>query len=145
MRCVGDVEGFGPELDADPLVDLEPAEDASCTGVVYRIAPGAAAEGLEDLWAMEMHTGVYRPAWVDVETPVGSEQALTFVVRRSHPQYAGNLSAGDAARIIADAEGENGTCRDYLEQTIRSLARHGITDPAMETLRDMVGELSPER
>lgn len=115
----------------------------TCDGVAYRLAEDTRARDLDSIWRREMFGSVYQPSWLRMTTPQGPMISLSFVTKPSHPQYAGNLSAGDTARIIAVAKGENGTCREYLEQTIRSLADHGITDPGMETLRDMVGTCRP--
>jgi cation transport protein ChaC len=128
-----------------PGLGLGLEAEGTCDGIAYRLAEDTRAEDLDAIWRREMFGSVYEPHWLRLTTPQGSINALSFVTKPSHPQYAGDLSPGDTARIIAHAVGENGTCRDYLEQTIRSLACHGITDPAMEALRDMVGELSPER
>ena len=93
----------------------------------------------------EMYGKVYCPAWLAVTTPNGPVTALSFISNTSHAQYAGGLSLEQAAAAIADAVGENGTCRDYLEQTIASLARHGLRDPGLEALLDAVNAMAPTR
>jgi cation transport protein ChaC len=67
--------------------------------------------------------------------------ALAFVVDTGHPQYAGEMAPADKARLIARAHGRYGSCRDYLEDTARTLARHGIEDAEVATLRPLVAEV----
>ena len=65
---------------------------------------------------------------------------LTFVVDRTQPNYAGRLSADEAAVVIADAVGERGRNRDYLASTVRHLEELGIADGTIhEILRIVEG------
>ena len=60
--------------------------------------------------------------------------ALTFVVRRDHPQYAGRLSLAKEADVLRNACGAFGSSLDYLERTRVALVAHGIVDPYLEGL-----------
>jgi cation transport protein ChaC len=70
-------------------------------------------------------------------------QALAFIVRRDHSQYAGELDMAKQARVIASACGAFGSSADYLERTRVALVSHGIVDPYLESLAKAVGKLCP--
>ncbi len=110
------------------------AGDGCCHGVAYRLAPSRHEEGLAAIWKREMVTGIYRPCWLPVTTAEGRISALCFVVDRTHRQYAGDLPRGEAAAIIAVAEGRFGTCRQYLADTLRALGELDIREPDMDDL-----------
>jgi cation transport protein ChaC len=114
----------------------------ACTGVVYRLPAPAAIDELHLLWRREMVTGAYRPKWVKVRSPDGRESvALAFTVRHDHPQYAGRLPLDVEARTIASAAGAFGSSLDYLERTRVALVTHGIVDPYLEKVAEMVAAL----
>jgi cation transport protein ChaC len=112
-----------------------------CQGVAYRIAPGKVHSETEVVWRREMLSGVYRPQWVTVTTPKGPRRAVTFVINRGHRQYAGRISRHKVAHHVAFAEGRNGTCRDYLANTISHLQELGIVDRDMKELSRLVRHL----
>ena len=121
-----------------PGLGLGLERGGACRGVLYRLAGPSLDADLETLWAREMHSAVYDPQWVRVQTAAGACHAITFVTNTGHGQYAGSLSVDATARIIAGACGERGPCRDYLASTVAALARHGIDDPALrERLRSL--------
>jgi cation transport protein ChaC len=76
----------------------------------------------------------YRPRWVKLDADGRELVALTFVVRRDHPQYAGKLSPAEQADVLASAAGAFGSSLDYLERTRVALVSHGIVDPYLEHL-----------
>jgi len=116
---------------------LEP-DDAFCHGKVFRLHTDTQDGDLDELWRREMFSGVYFPTWCPVETGAGAVPAICFVGNRAHRNYAGRLPEGDAAAIIARAEGEWGRCREYLDLLVAALEREGLEDPAMVRLRDLV-------
>jgi cation transport protein ChaC len=86
------------------------------------------------LWRREMVVASYRPSWVTVRADGREIVALTFVVRRDHPQYAGGLSLDEQAGVLNTACGAFGSSLDYLERTRVALVAHGIVDPYLEGL-----------
>ena len=133
---------------------LEASAGACCRGVALRIADGTEAADLETLWAREMYSAVYRPAWMTVEPSPearagevrdGSELAsfavLAFVADPDHPQYCPPLSEAQKARIIAGAAGKFGRCADYLENVVVHLAEACEPDAELEALLEKVREL----
>jgi cation transport protein ChaC len=114
----------------------------SCRGVVYRLPAPLAIDELHLLWRRELVTNAYTPRWVSVDAE-GPRRlcAITFVVKRKHPQYTGKLSIDEQARVILSAEGAFGTSADYLERCRIALVTHGVVDPYLEQLAERVAEL----
>ncbi|MXY40873.1 MAG: gamma-glutamylcyclotransferase [Rhodospirillaceae bacterium] len=127
---------------------LEAAPGARCGGVALRIAGATEAADLERLWAREMYTAVYRPAWVRLgpaESPDGPDPApptaLAFVIDPAHPQYCPPLGVDRQARIIAGAAGKFGPCADYLADMVAHLAEAGEPDAELQALLERVQRL----
>jgi len=106
----------------------------ACCGVVMRLPAMLAVDELHLLWRREMVVGSYRPTWVKVRTDGRDIIALTFIVRRDHPQYARGLSIDEQVAVLNKACGAFGTSLDYLERTRVALVAHGIVDPYLERL-----------
>jgi cation transport protein ChaC len=114
----------------------------SCCGLAYRLPAGKAAAELRLLWRREMVVGSYEPRWLRVEAAPSavshgcSEElrALTFVVRRDHPFYAGRLPFDTVACALASANGHIGSSADYLFHTVEALAAHGLRDGYLDRL-----------
>jgi cation transport protein ChaC len=112
----------------------------TCRGVVLRLPAPLALDELHLLWRREMVVGSYDPRWVRVDADGREVIALTFVVRRDHPQYAGRLPLAKQVAVIASACGAFGASADYLERTRVALISHGIVDPYLEQLaKEVVG------
>ena len=114
----------------------------SCRGVAYRLPARCARAELALLWRREMVVGSYKPRWLQVQLHPGhSLTALAFVVDRTHPQYAGRLTAARQAKVLAAAQGVFGSSADYLERARVALVTHGIVDPYLEKLAVAVARL----
>ena len=113
----------------------------ACRGVAYRLPAPLAIDELHLLWRREMVVGSYAPRWVTLDTGARRLVALAFVVRRDHPQFAGELSLDAQADVIATACGHLGSSADYLERTRVALVSHGIVDPYLEDIAGRVRAL----
>jgi len=113
----------------------------SCVGIVYRLPPERLGETFDRIWAREMTGRVYQMRRVRVRTPQGGVIAQACVVRRDSPDYAGRLSAEDAARVLANAVGGRGTGRDYLTNTVRHLEALGIRDGRLHRIEARIAQL----
>ena len=127
---------------------LEAAPGARCGGVALRIAGATEAADIETLWAREMYSAVYRPAWVPVFAAEAPDEpdpepltALAFVIDPAHPQYCPPLGADRQARIIAGAAGKFGPCADYLADMVAHLAEAGEPAAELEVLLERVRRL----
>ena len=75
------------------------------------------AQTLRYLREREQVNGVYREALVPVTLMSGERPevlALTFIVERAHPSYAGRLPLAEQAHLIRGAAGRSGNNIDYL-------------------------------
>jgi len=113
----------------------------TCRGVALRLPAPLALDELHLLWRREMVVGSYRPRWVSVDADGRDLTALTFVVRRDHPQYAGSLPQERLVEVLATARGAFGSSSDYLERTRIALVAHGIVDPYLDELARRVAAL----
>lgn len=133
-RGTEDVPGLVLGLDEDA--------QATCNGLAMRIAPEDHAEVMAYLRAREMSTESYREAVVPLLLEDGRQvRALTYVMSRDHPHYAGGMCLTEQAEIIARAQGGRGPNADYLFNTARHLADIGLADAALDQLSDAVRRL----
>lgn len=112
-----------------------------CRGLAFRIAADRVREELALIWRREMLSGAYRARWFEVATGSGPIRAITFVVNRDHPRYAGRLGDAEAAARIASASGELGTCVEYYDRTVAALAAFGIRDAGLERVGQALARL----
>jgi cation transport protein ChaC len=134
--CLWSVASRGTPAQPGLVLGLE--RGGQCRGVVLRLPAPLALDELHLLWRREMVLGAYRPRWVKVDSAGRELHALTFVVRRDHPQYAGRLDSTREADVLACASGAFGASADYLERTRVALISHGIADPYLEALATQV-------
>tara|TARA_Y100001960_G_C14747867_1_gene866689 strand:+ start:687 stop:1247 length:561 start_codon:yes stop_codon:yes gene_type:complete len=132
-------KGRGTEKHPGLTLCLEPAIYGRCKGIVYKISPKTRIRDLKYLWDREMTSGVYNPKWITVELDDGSElRTLTWVVNKFHSRYAGPRSAAEMAKIMAHSKGKYGTCRDYLVNTIKEMAKIGECDPKLNEVLELI-------
>ena len=113
----------------------------STKGVVFRIPADIAPRELDILWRREMMADSYRPVWLSAKTDKGPVRALSFAIRRNRPVFAPPMPDAKVARIIYQAKGFVGPCKDYLENTQKALLDAGIHDKQMIKLAALVEEL----
>jgi cation transport protein ChaC len=113
----------------------------ACESLVFRIPAQLVEHETELLWMREMFSGTYRPAFMEVETPQGPVEALTFLIERENERYAPELSDEETARIIATASGGLGENFDYLDSLARHLQELGIEDRHIFDLHEMCRKL----
>jgi len=107
----------------------------SCRGCVLRVEAEQRLAVARYLWEREMVTSVYVPRLVRSYPDDGPPLVtLVFVLDRAHVQYAGALSAADAARHIAAARGHSGANPEYVRATVDGLTRIGVRDGTLEQI-----------
>jgi cation transport protein ChaC len=118
---------------------LMPGLDAGgkCHGLAFRIPSEIADRETEILWMREMMIEGYSAAFLPVSTPQGPIEALAFLADRSSHRYL-DLSAKEAAAMIADGKGVLGTNREYLDKLADRCMFLGIEDEAFEKLRSHI-------
>jgi cation transport protein ChaC len=111
----------------------------SCRGMVFQLPRNA----IDRIWEREMSGRlVYEARLLAVRTVNGIRNALAFTVLRDCPDYAGRLPAERAARLILDAVGRRGACREYFETTLRRLDELGLVDRPLRRLAARVAALA---
>ena len=109
----------------------------SCLGLAFRVPGALKEETVAYLRERELVTSVYLERWLPVRLPDGARvPALTYVVDRSHLQYAGHLMPDDAAARVAGAVGRSGANEDYVGNTVEHLRALGIRDHWLEAVAE---------
>lgn len=104
----------------------------SCAGVAFEVDGGLWPEVFDYLEEREQDRGVYRNALRRVELASGGHvQALAYLVRENHPQFAGRLELAEQVRLVAHSTGESGHNAEYVLNTARHLMALGIHDRAL--------------
>ena len=107
----------------------------SCAVLAFEVAAADWDAVAAYLREREMDRNVYREAMRPVLLADGRRvEALTFLVDERHPQFAGRLTIGEQAQIVAGAVGESGPNPDYVRETARHLAQMDIHDRLLEAL-----------
>jgi cation transport protein ChaC len=119
---------------ANPGLMLALDHGGTCRGVAFRIPAHDVRSELLLIWRREMFGTAYLARWVQVHTACETFPAITFVVNRAHPRYAGRPDDAKAAQHIASASGALGTCAAYLQNTLEHLESLGIRDAGLQRI-----------
>ena len=106
----------------------------SCKGVAFKLNPQNAVAELDLLWRREMMTMAYQPRLLCLHTDTGLRRGLAFVANPTRPSFAPRMSFESTVTVVANAVGFNGTCRDYLYDTVKGMKACGIRDHRLEKL-----------
>lgn len=113
---------------------LDEAPDGFCDGVALRLPHGAWEEETTILWRREMISGVYRPAWLMLETAEGPLPSCVFLSNPSHDRYAEIVPHESKIAALAQGAGSLGTCRAYLYDLAAGLREYGLSDAYIDRL-----------
>ncbi|CAN1529668.1 Gamma-glutamyl cyclotransferase-like [Rhabdaerophilaceae bacterium] len=107
----------------------------SCRGVAFRVAATDVVSTRAYLTEREQMNMVYRECWPRIMLAGGRRiQALAYVVNRKNRQYAGRLAHEEIERLVLQGHGESGACREYVLNTLASMAQIGVSDHALDWL-----------
>ncbi len=107
----------------------------SCNGMALRVAPRNIAAVSAYLLKREMINNAYRPLIKQVYLPNGAGvDALTFVSKRKHPQFAQPLSVDETVAVVRVAKGKHGENCDYVLNTVRHLSEFAIEHTALHSV-----------
>ncbi len=143
--CLASVRYRGTREYPGLVLALEPKEQASCTGVAFRVSRDKAEEALRYLRERELGTASYferRLPLTLTDHPQESVHAICYVMDIEHEQYRGHLNQEKRAEIIARAIGPAGSNREYLFKTVENLRYLDVKEPAIHWLAERVTELS---
>jgi glutathione-specific gamma-glutamylcyclotransferase len=111
----------------------------SCRGVAFRVREANWMQTLDYLRGREQVTMVYKETRRRVRLD-GQETrvvlAVTYVVDRNHPQYAGKLPLETQLAYVLQGEGRSGRNPDYVLSTAEHLRELGFHDPALHWLAE---------
>jgi cation transport protein ChaC len=107
----------------------------SCVGLAFRVAGELREEVTAYLRERELVTNVYLERRLKVRLEGGGTvEALSFVVDRTHRQYAGRLDVDHAVSVVSGAAGQSGRNEDYVFNTVQHLETLGIHDHWLENV-----------
>ncbi|ACL59315.1 gamma-glutamylcyclotransferase [Methylobacterium nodulans] len=116
----------------------------SCRGVAFRIAETESAATLAYLRAREQVTAVYVERRLGVTLEDGRRvTAVTYLVDRTHPQYAGRLPEAELLRLVRQGLGRSGANPDYVRNTHQHLLAMGVADPLLARIAAACAVPSP--
>jgi cation transport protein ChaC len=110
----------------------------ACRGIAFRVAAADRAKTVRYLREREQVTSVYVEAMRGVWLVESGQrvQALTYVVDRGHPQYAGRLTLDQRLHHIRQGHGQSGANRDYVISTVQTLESMGCRDAELHALAE---------
>lgn len=107
----------------------------TCRGVIFAVDGPDANDTVAALRAREQVTAVYLEKTVRARLEDGRVvEALTYVVDRTHDQYAGRLSLDETVNVVFGAVGRSGANEDYVLSTADHLEEIGVRDPALSAV-----------
>ena len=108
----------------------------SCHGMAFQVDAGRWEQTLAYLREREQVTMVYleRMSTVRLLDSGRVATALTYVVDRSHRQYAGVLDEERLLELVRSGEGISGRCCDYVLNTALHLRDMKIHDAMLESI-----------
>ncbi len=111
----------------------------SCVGLAFRVPGALHEEVMAYLRERELVTHVYKERCLRVTLEGGDRvDAVTYVVDRAHPQYAGALDVEAAVAIVSGALGYSGPNEDYVLNTVAHLKGLRIRDPWLEQVATLL-------
>lgn len=100
----------------------------ACHGIAYRVAAAEVEATIRRLWAREMRRPVYKVRMLRTRLRDREVHAFAFVADPAHAGYAGGLTIGQTARIVATCCGARGPNIEYLTRTVQHLDELGVHD-----------------
>jgi glutathione-specific gamma-glutamylcyclotransferase len=110
-----------------------------CRGIAFRVAAAARVETIAYLRAREQVTTVYLETMRRIELEDEARRqvrALSFVIDRSHVQYAGRLSLSQRLHHVRQGHGRSGPNRDYVLEAVGALEALGYRETDLHLLAE---------
>ena len=109
-----------------------------CHGVAFHISKEHCESELQIVWEREMFAETYIPTWVSIQTKQRYISAITFVINSEHEHYVPDISLEEVAKRVIRAEGNCGSCHDYVRNTVKCLHQLGLRDSILEQLLTLI-------
>ncbi len=141
--CMSSIHHRGTVEDPGLVLALDPAEEAACHGVAFRVSDESATETVAYLRERELISSAYLERQLTISLAAGDNvSALVYVVDTDHVQYVGGMPLEQQAQIISTAVGGRGPNTEYLWNTVSHLTELGIEDDDLGWLDRRVRELT---
>ena len=143
--CVYSVVHRGTHSEPGLVLGLD--RGGACKGMAFRVTAGAEDETLAYLREREQVTDVYVEAVRPIRLLDGTGRvlkALTYLVDRTHSQYAGDLPLEAQIRIVKAGKGQAGGNVEYVMKTLRHLEESGVHDPLLASIAAHLTEFPTE-
>ncbi len=133
--CVYSYVHRGTETNPGLVLGLD--RGGACHGIAFQVEAENWQDTLAYLRAREQVTNVYLEARRKItlrdQTPRAVE-AITYIVDRTHRQYAGTLPVQEQRAIVRRSVGQSGPNPDYVLSTLAQLREMGIRDENLEAV-----------
>jgi len=134
--CVNSIRYRGTAQAPGLVLGLD--HGGSCVGLALKISASERDEVLAKLTLREMPEEIYTCRPVKLRISNRTISAITLIVNRDHRLYSPVRNINKMAERIASSVGDRGSNKEYLENTVSSLADAGINDCALSLLLDRV-------
>jgi cation transport protein ChaC len=124
--CIKSELGRGSIEKPGMMVCLD--QGGECRSLAFRIPREHLDEETRLIWQREMLRRTYAPTYVTINTKLGPETALTFVIDPCADSYRPDISLEQAANYVATGEGFYGSSFEYVNNLVAHLAEFGIED-----------------
>lgn len=114
----------------------------ACRGIAYRVAAAQRDAVIAYLREREQVTSVYLETMrrITLSTvPPREVRALTYVVDRSHVQYAGRLPVDRQVELVRQGVGRSGKNLDYVLSTVAEIEAQGCHDLGLRAIAARLG------
>lgn len=123
--CLWSVEYRGTI--ARPGLVLGMDRGGSCRGMAFKVHDDNIEDTVSYLFERELVTESYNPIMVSIHLQSGKVfNALTFVSKTKHPQYAQKMNIKEAVSVVRSAKGASGSNIVYVLNTVEHLNALGI-------------------
>ncbi len=137
--CVSSMRYRGTPQSPGLVLGLD--RGGSCVGYAFSVHPEDKQEVVDYLEDREMVSNVYKPVFVNTCLDDGRRvKALTFRVKRDHPQYIGPMCEQKLAERIKRCRGQKGPNRDYVLNTLQALRAMGFDDIKLDRVARHLAE-----
>lgn len=114
----------------------------ACRGIAYRVAAAQRDAVIAYLREREQVTSVYLETMRRITlsaTPPREVKAMTYVVDRSHVQYAGRLPIDRQVELVRQGVGRSGKNLDYVLSTVAEIEAQGCHDLGLRAIAARLG------
>ncbi len=107
----------------------------SCKGIAYQVAEEHWPGTLSYLRAREQATMIYLERDIPIRLKGGAQvRATTYIVDRTHRQYAGRLSLEEQIRLVRQGVGQSGANPEYVINAVAHLEAMGMAEGPLHDL-----------